>query len=150
MINFYLILSNFYVILLFCKENLFKEKHFKTPPIHSSLGFSITTITTTMEGTNRISIGEDVIVRPRSGLSKYKLIIFTVCCIVCLVLEAFILIFTAANSNTTKESNERIRVVLDNIFLRLLALPGVSVEDSSNRFENVFGNNTEIFNSTGI
>ena len=115
-------------------------------PIHPFVGVS----TTTMDRGNRISIEEDVIVRPQSSLSQYKLIIFTGCCIACLVLEAFILIYTASNSNTTKESNERIRVVLNNIFLRLLALPGVSLEDSSNRFENVFGNNTEIFNNTRI
>ena len=61
---------------------------------------------------------------PRRGnLNKYKTILIVVCCITCLLLEGFILIYTSSTSKSSGESNERIRKTLEEILLRLLALP---------------------------
>ena len=62
---------------------------------------------------------------PKKGRfgERYKLALFIGCCILCLLLESFILLYSALSSKHSEEASSRARVALDNIFLRILALP---------------------------
>ena len=60
---------------------------------------------------------------PRGNFERHKTVLFIACCVLCLLLEAFILIYSAVNSKHTEDANARFKVALDNIFLRVLSLP---------------------------
>ena len=109
----------------------------------------------TMEGNPAIlavnSTGAGGTQTPRFGfLSKHKGKLFAVCCITCLLLEAFILLYSTVDGKKQKdfESDDRLRIALDNVFLRLLALPGGSREARHNPYNDTgffLGNNTTLF-----
>ena len=60
---------------------------------------------------------------PRGNFERHKTFLFIACCVLCLLLEAFILIYSTVNSKHTEEANARFKVALDNIFLHVLSLP---------------------------